>query len=338
MRHIVNVRTELLGIQDAQFNRRRPLPEVGALIARIMDAYTRVCQLENMQLRERTSTNSHSHASANLETNAQGRCIVNSSVSENHSVFIMTGPGGSPQVILAPGAQLDGTIYLPGAQLDGTIYSPPAAASDAPVPPQPPQNAAIVGNVFRQAMPNQQRRGDNIEQAGLARHMSRIWLFVRLWFVCYLTSEPGTWRRYIMVAVSMLVTLLSETEIPQQILRAVITPAQRHLEALARVGGPADPAATANDPRFQAFSMREQLRRIERSILLLLASVVPGLGEREVEAHYAAERGAELRRQEQEQAQAQEQQAQTTEAEGSTNRAAQQEAPASQPEPTPAQN
>ncbi|KAJ6078563.1 hypothetical protein N7467_008316 [Penicillium canescens] len=338
MRHIVNVRTELLGIQDAQFNRRRPLPEVGALIARIMDAYTRVCQLENMQLRERTSTSSHSHASANLETNAQGRCIVNSSVSENHSIFIMTGPGGSPQVILAPGAQLDGTIYLPGAQLDGTIYSPPAAASDAPVPPQPPQNAAIVENVFRQAMPNQQRRGNNIEQAGLARHMSRIWLFVRLWFVCYLTSEPGTWRRYIMVAVSMLVTLLSETEIPQQILRAVITPAQRHLEALARVGGPADPAATANDPRFQAFSMREQLRRIERSILLLLASVVPGLGEREVEAHYAAERGAELRRQEQEQAQAQEQQAQTTEAEGSTNPAAQQEAPASQPEPTPAQN
>ncbi|KAJ5997864.1 hypothetical protein N7522_009524 [Penicillium canescens] len=338
MRHIVNVRTELLGIQDAQFNRRRPLPEVGALIARVMDAYTRVCQLESMQLRERTSTSSHSHASANLETNAQGRCIVNSSVSENHSIFIMTGPGGSPQVILAPGAQLDGTIYLPGAQLDGTIYSAPAAASDAPVPPQPPQNAAIVENVFRQGMPNQQRRGNNIEQAGLARHMSRIWLFVRLWFVCYLTSEPGTWRRYIMVAVSLLVTLLSETEVPQQILRAVITPAQRHLEALARVGGPADPAATANDPRFQAFSMREQLRRIERSILLLLASVVPGLGEREVEAHYAAERGAELRRQEQEQAQAQEQQAQTTEAEGSANSAAQQEAPASQPEPTPAQN
>jgi hypothetical protein len=346
MRHIVNVRTELLGIQDAQFNRRRPLPEVGALIARIMDAYTRVCQLENMQLRERTSTGSHSHASANIATNAQGCCILNSSVSENHSIFIVTGPGGTPQVILAPGAQLDGTIHLPGAQLDGTIYSPPAAASDAPVPPQPAQNAAIVENVFRQAMPNQQRRGNNIEQAGLARHMSRIWLFVRLWFVCYLTSEPGTWRRYIMVAVSMLVTLLSETDIPQQILRAVITPAQRHLEALARVGGPADPAATANDPRFQAFSMREQVRRIERSILLLLASVVPGLGEREVEAHLAAERGAELRRQEQEQeqaqaqaqAQAQEQQAQATEAEGSTNPAAQQEAPASQPEPTPAQN
>jgi hypothetical protein len=329
MRHIVNVRTELLGIQDAQFNRRRPLPEVGALIARIMDAYTRVCQLENMQLRERASTNSNSQASANLENHAQGRCIVNSSVSENHGLFILTGPGGSPQVILGP-----------GAQLDGTVYSPSAVASDAPVPPQPPQNAAMVENVFRQAMPNQQRRGNHVEQAGLARHMSRIWLFVRLWFVCYLTSEPGTWRRYIMVAASMLVTLLSETEIPQQILRAVITPAQRHLEALARVGGPADPAAAANDARFQAFSMREQLRRIERSILLLLASVIPGLGEREVEAHYAAERGAELRRQEQEQAQtqAQEQQAQTTEAEGSTNPAAQQEAPASQPGPTPAQN
>jgi hypothetical protein len=129
-----------------------------------------------------------------------------------------------------------------------------------------------------------------------------------------------------MVAASMLVTLLSESEIPQQILRAVITPAQRHLEALARVGGPADPAAAANDARFQAFSMREQLRRIERSILLLLASVVPGLGEREVEAHYAAERGAELRRQEQEQAQTQAQ-----EQEQAQTQAQEQQAPRAPP-------
>ncbi|KAJ5312134.1 hypothetical protein N7508_002964 [Penicillium antarcticum] len=305
IQHIINIRTELLGIQDIQFGRRRPLPEVGELIARIMNTYTRACQLESLQSHERPA-----HSNYNFGEN---------------TIYLLTRERRNSQYFLAPNAQ----VYQ-------NTYAATAAASDEPLPPQPPQNQAMAENVVRQAIPNQQRHGVNIEQAGLAHHMSRIWLFARLWIVCYLTSDPGSWRRYIMVAISVLATFLSGTEVPGQILRAVLTPAMRHLEDLARAGGPADPASAANNARAEEFSLREQLRRLERSILLLVASIVPGLGERQVEARNAAEAEAERMRQQQMQAQ-QEQEAQTTEAEASSVPAAEEEASASQPEQAPAQ-
>jgi hypothetical protein len=306
MQHIVNVRTELLGIQYAQFDQQRPLPEVGALIARIMDAYNRACQLESLHFQQRASGSTHNEANS-------GSFSVTNSLHTSNSVFLLNPtPDGPAQFILSPGA----------------YYVAPPAALDAQSPPQLPQNAAMPENMVRQAIQNQQRRGNNVEQADLARHIGRIWLFVRLWFFCYLISEPGTWRRYIMVAASLLAALLSGTGIPQRIMHAVVNPTLRHVEAFARAGGPADPAPANNDaPR--AFTMGEEVRRVHRAVLLLVASIVPGLGEREVEAHHAAEAEAERRRQEQ--------QAQTAEAEaGSTNSTAEQEAPVSQPGPTPA--
>jgi hypothetical protein len=178
-----------------------------------------------------------------------------------------------------------------------------------PVAAQPNHNAAVVQNVVRQAMINQQRRGNNIEHGGLARHMRRIWLFTRLWFFCYLTSAPGTWRRYIFVSLALLVTFLSETDIPQQLVRLIVTPAQRHLEGLTHAGGPLDPSAQAANGAL-GLSFWDQIRRAERSIVLLVASLIPGLGERQVQARHAAEQErerAEQERLQREQAAAQEQ-------------------------------
>jgi hypothetical protein len=49
----------------------------------------------------------HSLSVVSSEANAEGYCIAGSSVLDQRT-FITTGPGGSLQFILAPGAQLDG--------------------------------------------------------------------------------------------------------------------------------------------------------------------------------------------------------------------------------------
>ena len=167
-------------------------------------------------------------------------------------------------------------------------------------------------------MLNHQRRGNNVEHAGLARHIRRIWLFTRLWLFCYLTSAPGTWRRYIFVGIALLVTFFSETDIPRQFATTIISPIQRHLEGLTHAGGPADRATqtVANDAAAE-FNIWDQIRRAERALVFLFASLVPGLGERHVQARTAADQAfvAEQERQarerqEQEQARERERQEQ----------------------------
>ncbi|KAJ5747080.1 uncharacterized protein N7511_008776 [Penicillium nucicola] len=282
MQQIINTRTELLGLQDDQFSRRNSLPEVERLITRILSAYSRARQLESMQPPVEEP-------------------IYSPLPNWGNSIYLAVSPNNSPALIM-------------GTQIHNHPTNPLSSTAelDPPIPPQPLHPAAMAENVARQAIPNRQRNVINAEQVGLVQHLGRIWLFARLWFICYLTSEPGTWRRYIMVAFSLLATFLSGTEAPGQILRAVVTPALHHLEALVRAGGPADPAA-ANDAEAEVFSLRDQLRRLERSVVLLVASIVPGFGERQVEAHNAAEAEAERARQQQVQAE-QERQAQNAEA------------------------
>ena len=283
MELIIDIRTQLFEIQDTRYERRVSSPGVNELLTRILAAQGRARLLE-YRSRQRPS-----QASASMESsNASGSAETDAEIS---SFYVLSSPSGEQSLIYRPPALNPrfSTVQppFPTRTIPG---GDPAAA-------QPNPNAAIVQNVVRQAMLNQRRRGNNIEHNGLARHIRRIWLFTRLWFFCYLTSAPGTWRRYIFVTLALLVTFLSETDIPQQFLRSVVAPAQRHLESLAHVGGPLDPSAQATNGG-PGLSLWEQIRRLERSVVLLVASLIPGLGERQVQARNDAERAREAAEQE----------------------------------------
>ncbi|CAG8385416.1 unnamed protein product [Penicillium salamii] len=282
MEHIISVRTQLLEIQDARYERRLPVPGVAELVGRIFNAQQRARLLDSAMMQRPSQVNptESANASGSVERGAEN----------SPPLYMLSSPTGDQSIIFTPNAM---NAQLPAVQ--PTL--PTRTAAGDPAAAQPHPNAAVVQNAVRHAMLNQRRRGNNIEHNGLARHMRRIWLFTRLWFFCYLTSAPGTWRRYIFVSLALLATFLSETDIPQQFLRSVIAPAQRHLESLAHAGGPLDPSAQATNGA-PGLTLWEQIRRLERSIVLLVASLIPGLGERQVQARHAAERAREVAEQE----------------------------------------
>lgn len=160
----------------------------------------------------------------------------------------------------------------------------------------------------------------------LARNVRRLWLFIRLYFFCYLLSEDGTWFRMFLVTFAVLTAALSETDVPRRFHRAVFDPIQRHLESLVPLERPRlrhtrsrqrdrlaqaagirpwgnrdgrtgdsetpDPSVPAqpNIPERGDTEERPQgFRRVERAVALFLASLVPGIGERHIAARNAAE-------------------------------------------------
>lgn len=166
-----------------------------------------------------------------------------------------------------------------------------------------PADRAMAENIVHQAVINneQRRRDANANAPGIGRFMSRIWLFIRLYFFCYVISAPGTWTRIFFVTAALLISLLSDTDIPQMLYGLIVQPVQHHLEGLARMGGPGQPTTQGrgDGPRDGLLGeVSDYFRRAERSIVLLLASLIPGIGERQVEARNAAEAEAERVRQE----------------------------------------
>ncbi|KAJ5774950.1 hypothetical protein N7457_009846 [Penicillium paradoxum] len=303
MEHVIHLRTQLLDFQDRQHSSQLPLVGITGLISRLLE----------IQQRTRTqgpTQQQHPHSRTNFPVQNRWSWVANTTNTcppgtseEGVQIFMVTSPSGNNSVIVN-GPELpmipSQSMFLPNAA---------ARTHGAGAPPPPYPNGGVAQNAVRQALANQQRRGDNIEHAGLARHIRRIWLFARLWFFCYLISAPGTWRRYIFVSISLLVTFLSETDIPQQLLRLVVNPVQRHLEGLTHAGGPADPSTQGGaDGAATGFDVWDLARRLERSLVLLFASLIPGLGERQVQARTAAdeahraeqERLARVRREEEE--------------------------------------
>lgn len=316
MENIIRIRNQLLEIQDARPATQLPLPGVAELVARILDAQQRARLMEFMQQQHlqtggiaQSASVAQTSISTTLGPNSTQLFMLTSPMEDNNS-----GIGRQHHLVARPITQQAVSPNTAPTNEFGAPRAPPAPQA----PQAPGQNAAAVQNAVRQAMLNHQRRGNNVEHAGLARHIRRIWLFTRLWLFCYLTSAPGTWRRYIFVGIALLVTFFSETDIPRQFATTIISPIQRHLEGLTHAGGPADRATqtVANDAAAE-FNIWDQIRRAERALVFLFASLVPGLGERHVQARTAADQAfvAEQERQarerqEQEQARERERQEQ----------------------------
>ncbi|RJE19360.1 Conserved fungal protein [Aspergillus sclerotialis] len=307
LEQIIRMRNQLFQFLDHQY--QNPIGprdnNLESLISRVLDMYTRADQIRVMQLR--------SHSVLYNNDNAPTTTGVSTA-----PLHLLTSPDGY-QALIASQNESEIMRALSGLR---PSPSPEAAPLGHGHPPPLQQNAeaAVLQNAVRQAVLNQQMGNAQNAQLGFARNMRRIWLFVRLYFFCYMFSQPGTWSRILLVCLAVVISLLSETGVPQYVYRITVAPVRRHFESLVQVG-PVPPGAGAEGtqqrneqgvaatvPRDQrdgsAGNFRNNIRRVERSVALFLASLIPGVGERHVEvrnAVEAAERAREEERRQEEQ-------------------------------------
>ncbi|KAL4976961.1 hypothetical protein BDW66DRAFT_133557 [Aspergillus desertorum] len=306
--HVVQLRTHLFRILDDQL-RRHPSERgefVEPLITRVFDISTRADELRRRQLLLHSSPPQH-------------RPTV--------PLYLISSPDGY-RAVCTPSVATDGTEPEGTVRTVETTVSAEGQQANAP----PNVEAAVMENVVRQAVLNQRPVADG--QFGLGRNLRRLWLFVRLYFFCHMFSQPGSQTRLLYVTLSVIAAILSETSVPSRVYEMILVPVQRHLEGLVHFtpeqapprpqGAEAanDEAATNQQVGIQpgretrwAGGLYHNLRRVERSAALFIASLVPGVGERHIEVRNAAEaaRNADLARQEEERRRQEEAAAATTE-------------------------
>ncbi|KAL6237794.1 hypothetical protein BDW75DRAFT_203145 [Aspergillus navahoensis] len=295
--HISQLRTHLFKILDDQL-RRHPSERgefVEPLITRVFDISTRADELRRRHLLPQNSRPSH-------------RPTV--------PLYLISSPNGY-QAVCTPSVATDGTRTPGTVRTAETTVSAEGQQANA----QRNEDAAAMENVVRQAVLNQRPVADG--QFGLGRNLRRLWLFMRLYFFCHMFSQPGSQTRLLYVTLSVIAAIFSETSVPSRVYEMIIVPVQRHLEGLVHftpeeqtplpsqgVEAASGEAATNQQIGTQpgrearwAGGLYHNLRRVERSAALFIASLVPGVGERHIEVRNAAEaaRNAELARQEEEQ-------------------------------------
>lgn len=332
MEHIIRIRTHLFHHLDTQY--LNPLgprdPVVESLLTRVFNVYTRADQLRVIQSRSAQNQSTIGNPPTAAPSDAP--------------LHLLTSPDGHQALVASPNVNetLQASLAaLRAAQSPGTAPVPPGHVHQPGL--QQNAEAAVLHNAVRQAVLNQHLGNAQNAQLGFARNLRRIWLFVRLYFFCYMFTEPGTWARILMVCVAVVLSLLSETGIPQQLYRMIVAPVRQHFESLVQLG-PANPQPEAragaerneqrgaDAARDEGGDLRFNLRRIERSVALFLASLIPGVGERHVQVRNeadAAERAREdeERRQEETRQQPQEDSAANDGPEGGQNAPAEHDSP-----------
>lgn len=290
--HIVHMRTQLLQLLDEHYRNlsARRDGTVESLLTRVFNMYNRADQLRVLQTR--TSSTVQSNLAA----------TVANAGSSTAPLYLLYSQNGYEGVVAAPNAA--GTAQaslaaLRAVQSPGpTAPSPPPPSNHQPNPPHVQPNPAVMENVVRQAVMNQ-RMHNNDNQLSLGRTIRRIWLFIRLYFFCYMFSEPGTWTRIFFVCVAVTTAILSDTGVPQQLYRMIVAPIQQHMEGVierphlrrdSTTNGEqstVDPASHARTDSQQhgpgPTGFRQVIRRAERSVLFFMASLIPGISE-----HYIA--------------------------------------------------
>ncbi|RDW71287.1 hypothetical protein BP6252_07850 [Coleophoma cylindrospora] len=171
----------------------------------------------------------------------------------------------------------------------------------------------------------------NPRAGALAAQMwPHVWLIVRLLgFIWFFTAGNNSWQRTFMICGLALVVFIVNTGVMNGIAEQVLGPLRRHIDRLLPLAGPDAalvPAANAAIPqarrddvqtqgngpgtqldasqvaarlleqRRQGSWIMAQVRRAEHALLLFLASLVPGVGERHIAAREAEANAAEQRR------------------------------------------
>jgi hypothetical protein len=292
---IATVRNQLYAILDTRYRHPSPGPrgiEVEALLLRLQNVHARAFQIRQFE---------HLRSLSGANTGTAGSSAQPTQASE---YYLITTPSGEQMILTPP--QPSTVQNAPETSLVFPEQQP--ARNEIDALGMVPNN--VLHNVVRQAVLNQQPvRNNNNDQ--FAQNLRRFWLFMRLYFFCYLFTDSNTWERYVFVGLAALFALFSESNITSRLLSIIVQPIQRHLEGLIH-GEP--PAQTQQDDgnnndgtnqpdqnRAPTAAAQGSFRRIERAFALFIASLIPGLGERQVEVRNAVEEAARVAR-EQEQA------------------------------------
>ena len=268
------------------------------------------------------------------------------------TAWILSSPAGPQGFLFAPGHGYFSTTQSSVQQQSTTPQAAPAempglaplAAPTEPTQQQPRAQMDGAGNGNADGALVRGNRGpaqpplvqvqQNAEDNDLFGFLiQRGWLFLRLYLFMFVFSEPGTWKRWAMIIIAVIVCLQPRDGPFVRAMQA----ARRHLDNL--IGPPApqrqpEPAAQRqprpaenainqtthrpanvrgavqitpeeaaarllrnNQERNRGF-WRDIFYRVEQSMALFLASLIPGVGERHVMAREEARR--EAQRQEEE--------------------------------------
>ncbi|ETI23870.1 hypothetical protein G647_05677 [Cladophialophora carrionii CBS 160.54] len=267
------------------------------------------------------------------------------------TAWLMSSPSGPRALLFAPGHGYFSSVSPVAAQpqqAGGAPNSETRTSNTNSMPvPGPNQagdleqrgadRAVVRADQFQPAAALAQAQQNGPENDLFAFFINRGWLFLRLYLFMFVFSEPGTWKRWLMIILAAIVCLQPRDGPLTRLLRA----ARRHFDAL--VGPPPRPGAVAqqradaagqpllagarNDapaqrpanvrgavqmtpeeaaariiagrqnnqdrpPRF----WRDMFYRVEQSMALFLASLIPGVGERHVRAREEQRREEERRR------------------------------------------
>lgn len=303
---IATIRNQLYAMLDTRY--RHPSSglrgiEVEALLFRLQNVHARAFQLRQFEhLRSLPGAN-NSAAESNAQTNQAAEYYLITTASGEQMILTPPPPSTTQNV---PETSLVFPEQQPGRNEINQLG-------------MVPNN--VLHNVVRQAVLNQQPVRNNNDQ--FAQNLRRFWLFMRLYFFCYLFTDSNTWERYLFVGLAAIFALFSESNITSRLFSIIIQPIQRHLEGLIHGEPPAQTQPGTNGTNNVDTNQPEQnraptvaaqggFRRIERAFALFIASLIPGLGERQVEVRNAAEEAARIAR-EQEQARIDEANAQNEE-------------------------
>ncbi|EXJ94898.1 hypothetical protein A1O1_00016 [Capronia coronata CBS 617.96] len=274
------------------------------------------------------------------------RSSVENLLPTNAVAWIVSSPAGPEALLFQPGHGFFATTQQQTPQQSGTQYASqgPAPGNQpiAVVPLQPAEEEGPVNINVRIAQPRRnhmpaapalaQVRRNEADNDLFAFLIQRGWLFLRLYLFMFVFSEPGTWKRWLLIVTAAIVCLQPRNG---PFVRALAA-ARRHLDNLIAPPAPRPQPAPAAEARQQpqvqplqnavneipvlrpanvrgavqitpeeaaarlnrqhhdgsANSWRDTFYRIEQSTALFLASLIPGVGERHVRAREEARREA----------------------------------------------
>lgn len=167
-------------------------------------------------------------------TNQQTRVWLASSRNGPEALLFAPGHGYFSSMVpsnrTAPASSASTTSTVqPSTTLPQTPAVQPTATQAAQAPAAAPARLAVQQQP-RDRPQGQQPRAQNPEQENdlFALVVQRGWLFLRLYMFMFVLSEPGTWRRYCLLAAAVIVCLLPR----ENPLNTLFAMGRRHLDNL----------------------------------------------------------------------------------------------------------
>ena len=290
------------------------------LSARIHTIALRAAQLRNSRTGFR--------ANPAISTAAPTTTINNISTSSNSVVYILSSPSGPHGIIISP----SGMYGSSSVSADTVNVVNPVVAQfpmSAPVQPTNEQQAPVGQQVQGELQAQQPEQANDVLRILLPLG-GHIWLLIRLFGFVYFFTSGGGWYRTMLLGLCALLVFIAQTGAIRPLQQAIWDPIRHHIEGLVPLaindanaavnnapaqantqraaGSVPSPQEVANRLLHERAAigdgglLRRNVRRLERSVALFLASLVPGVGERHVaarEAANAARLAAEREREEQ---------------------------------------